>query len=106
MIKSVTKDVAVGASSENTEDIITGKAGKRITIKQIAMEVNASVDLRGYIDGLRVVDASGDADCHASLMVPVEAELAEGEVFKAGWNDRSGSGATASLTVYYEELSV
>ncbi|GAI98276.1 unnamed protein product, partial [marine sediment metagenome] len=78
----------------------------RRTIKKLWIEFIAARTVRGYRDTERVVDISTDVAQVQLLDIPVDVELKEGEVFRAGFYDRSGSGGEQDVVVFYEEIEI
>jgi len=106
MLVSKTLHVTAVANDEVLEDAVVGLAGYKRTVMGVWIEVTAGRTLRGYRDTERVLDVSTDVAQVALLVIPVELELKEGEVFKVGWFDRSGAGADEDVVVFYEELEI
>ena len=104
--RSITKDVQGPNNDEVLSTFITGREDLRRVVTQIwAQAVTNDQDVRGYVDQDRVVDVAGESEQLGQYPIPVNVELDDGQSFKAGWIDRSGSAVLAKITVFYTEDS-
>lgn len=106
MMVSKTAIVTVPDNDEKLEDLVVGAAGYRRTVKKLWAEFITARTLRGYRDTERVVEISMDVAQVSLLDIPVDVELREGEVFRAGFYDHSGSGGEQDVVVFYEEIEI
>lgn len=103
MIRSITKLVAALANTETVVDFLTGKKDVPRHVDKVAFEQTTDMDLRCYLDQDRIVDAASECEQFDSEFVPVDLDLPEGAVFKAGFANATGGTLSKHITVFYTE---
>lgn len=104
MLKWKTQAIVISvAGSEVTADILGYQDGRNRKIKYIAGPKTASLWLRAYRTSEQVVDFDTNIFTTGWTLLPVDVELKQGDVFKAGFIDKGAGAATYNVCIGYEE---
>ena len=91
------------AGSEVTADVLGYQAGKNRTIKYISGPQTVNLWFRAYRTSEQVVDFDTKLLNTGMTLLPVDVKLQEGDVFKAGFQDKGAGVGTYNVAIGYEE---
>lgn len=104
MLKWKTESIVVGtAYTEVLNDALAGMSGKNRVIKWLGSPTITGLALRVYRDAEQIVDVDVTLFTSAWRLLPVDLNLAEGQLCKAGFLETAGGTGTYKLIIGYEE---
>lgn len=106
MLKWKTQAIVISvAGTEVTSDILGYQAGKNRTIKFIAGPKTTGLWCRAYRTAEQVVDFDTDLFTTGMTLLPCDVPLKEGDIFKAGFLDKTAGAGTYNVCIGYDETS-
>lgn len=96
---------SVTAGDEDLVDALAGMAGKNRVIKHLIADRNVDVYLRVYKDSDQIVDLESNLPTTNAPILSMDLPLAEGELCKVGFYNKSGTCTTPDIAIGYEEAS-
>lgn len=104
MLKWKTSPIVIAtAGTEVTTDILGFQAGKNRRIKFMSGPQTTNLWLRAYRTSEQVVDFDTKLLTSGQTLLPVDVLLKEGDVFKAGFQDKAANTGTFNVSIGYEE---
>lgn len=104
MLKWKTQAIVISvAGTEVTSDILGYQAGKARRIKYMAGPKTASLWMVGYRTAEQCVQFDTNIFTTGWTILPVDVLLKEGDMFKAGFQDKGAGAATYNVLIGYEE---
>lgn len=93
----------VTATNEDLVDALAGMSGKNRVIKQLLFDQNADVYVRVYKNAEQIVDLESTMNGTTFRVIPMDLPLAEGELCKIGYYNKTGTCTTPDIAIGYEE---
>lgn len=97
------KMATITAPDEKLETALAGVSGKNRVVKHLLFDQNADVYVRVYKDAEQIVDLESLANGTTFRIIPMDLPLADGEICKIGFYNKSGTCTTPDIAIGYEE---
>jgi len=93
----------IANNGSDTEDMLTGKAGKDRVIKYVTGDIDSDIYLRIYRDNDLMVDLECDLITTGAPLLPVNIPLGDGETARCGFYNSAAGNVTPTVAIGYEE---